>query len=105
MEINIREKAFNSNICYTFNILPDDKISASSNLKALADDNIDPFPNKPVFTCLQYKSFENTLRKGEIARTSNFSLSHSVFYPFEELSVVFDNSEIVVCKLFQFGRV
>ena len=27
-----------------------------------------PFPNKPWFlTCLQYKSFENTVGKGEIA--------------------------------------
>ena len=37
--------------------------------------------------------------------TSNFSLSHSVFYPFEEISAIFINFEIVVCKLFQFGRV
>ena len=36
---------------------------------------------------------------------SNFSVSHSVFYPFEKLSTVFIKSENVVCKLFQFGRV
>ena len=35
-----------------------------------------------VFTCLQYKSFENTVEKGEIARNKQFLLSHSVFYPF-----------------------
>ena len=28
----------------------------------------------PVFTCLQYKSFENTVRKGEIARNEQFLL-------------------------------
>ena len=37
------------------------------------------------FTCLQYKPFENTVGKGEIALTSNFSFPHSVFYPFAEL--------------------
>ena len=36
-----------------------------------------------VFTCLQYKSFESTMGKGEIAH--NFSFSHSIFYPFGEL--------------------
>ena len=43
--------------------------------------------------------------KGEIARKSNFSFSHSVFYPFGKLSAIFFKFEIVVCKLFQFGRV
>ena len=28
-----------------------------------------------VFTCLQYKSFENTIWKGEIARNEQFLLS------------------------------
>ena len=51
-----------------------------------------PKPNL-VFTCLQYKSFENTVGIGEIACnkqfllskslvTSNFSFSHCVFLPF-----------------------
>ena len=30
---------------------------------------------------------------------------HSVFYPFGELPAIFIKFEIVVCKLFQFGRV
>ena len=34
---------------------------------------------------------------------SNFSFSHSVFYPSEELSAIFIEFEIVVCKFFQFG--
>ena len=57
--------------------------------------------------CLQMKSFENTLGEGEIALlvTSNFSFSLSVFYPFGELSDIFFKFEIVVCKLFEFGRV
>ena len=43
--------------------------------------------------------------KEELLNMSNFSFSHSVFYPFGELSAIFIKSEIVVCKLFQFGRV
>ena len=33
-----------------------------------------PFPNKPWFLCLQLKSFENTVGKGEIARNEQFLL-------------------------------
>ena len=59
-----------------------------------------------VFTCLQYKSFENTAgEKEKLLITSNFSFSHSVFYPFWELFAIFIKFEIIVCKLFQFGRV
>ena len=36
---------------------------------------------------------------------SNFSFSHSVFYSFRELFIIFMKLEIVICKLFQFGRV
>ena len=36
---------------------------------------------------------------------SNFSFSHGVFHLFEELSATFIRLEIIVCKLFQFGRV
>ena len=54
---------------------------------------------------LQYKSFKNTLGKGEIARYEQFLLSHSVFYPLEELSAISIKFKIVVCKLSLFGRV
>ena len=43
--------------------------------------------------------------KEKLLLVSNFSFSHSVFYPFGELSAIFIKFEIVVCKLFQFGRV
>ena len=78
-----------------------------------------------VFTCLQYKCFENTLsqnkpwflrvcstsvlktlwEKEKLLVTSNFSFSLSVFYLFEEFSAIFVKFEIVVCNVFQFGRV
>ena len=66
-----------------------------------------PFQNKPCFfTCLQYKSFENTVGKGEIARNEQFLLFPLCFlYPFKELSVIFIEVKIVVCKLFQLRRV
>ena len=98
---------------------------------------LQPFPKQTlVFTCLHYKSFENTVGKGEIVRDeqfllfpefsthlenflpflsnlklssansfSFFSFSHSVFYPFGELSAICVKLEIVICKLFQFGSV
>ena len=49
--------------------------------------------------------FKTLWEKEELLVTSNLSFSHSVFYPFEELSAVFIIFEIVVCKLFQFARV
>ena len=42
--------------------------------------------------------------KEKLLVTSNFSFSHSVFYPFGELSAIFNKFEIVVSKLFEFGR-
>ena len=35
---------------------------------------------------------------------SNFSFSHSVFYPFRELTAIFIKFKIVVCKLFHFDE-
>ena len=55
--------------------------------------------------CLQYKSFENTAGKGEIARNEYFSFSPSVFYPSEKLSGILIEVKIVVCKLSEFGSV
>ena len=57
------------------------------------------------FTCLQYKSIENIAGKKEkLLLTSNFSFSHIVLFPFGKLSAIFTKFEIVVCKLFSFGR-
>ena len=57
------------------------------------------FPKQAlVFTCLQYKSFLNTVEKGE---TNNFFFS-PLSENFPPLS---PNLKIVVCKLSQFGRI
>ena len=68
--------------------------------------SVNPFPNKPWFFRVYSTSFLKTLwEKEKLVITSNFSFSHSVFYPFGEISTIFIKFEIVVCKLFQFGRV
>ena len=61
------------------------------------------FPNKPWFLPACSTSLLKTLwEKEKLLVTSNFSFSHSVFYPFGELSAMFIKFEIVVCKLSQF---
>ena len=65
-----------------------------------------PFPNKPWFLRVCSRSLLKTLwEKEKLLVTSNFSFSHSVFYPFGELSAIFIKLKIVICKLFQFWRV
>ena len=51
---------------------------------------INPFPNKPVFLCVCSTNLLKTLWEQEkLLVMSNFSFSHSVFYPFEEFSDIF----------------
>ena len=64
-----------------------------------------PFPNTPWFLRVCSTSLLKTqLEKEELLIKSNFSFSHSVFYPFREISSIFNKFKIVVCKLFKFGR-
>ena len=59
---------------------------------------IQPFPKQAlIFTCLQYKSFENTVREGEIDRKEQFLLSHSVFNLLVEHSTIF--TQLKNCSL------
>ena len=65
-----------------------------------------PFPNKPWFLRVCSRSLLKTLyEKEKLLKPSNFSFSHSIFYPFRELSAIFIKFEIVACKLFQIGRI
>ena len=67
---------------------------------------VNPFPNKSWLLHVCSTSLLKTLREKEkLLLISNFSFSHSVFYPFEELCTIFINFKIVVCKHSQFGRV
>ena len=60
------------------------------------------FPSALVSTGLQYEPLENTVGKGEIARYEQFLLFPQCFVA---VSVIFIQLKVVVCKLFQFGRV
>ena len=52
-----------------------------------------PFPNKPWFLCVYSTSLSKTLWEEEkLLVRSNFSFSHSVFYPFGYLSAIFIKS-------------
>ena len=65
-----------------------------------------PFPNKPWVLRVCSLSLLKTLsEKEKLLVTCNFSFSHSVFYPFGEITAIFIKFEIVVCKLFEFGIV
>ena len=67
---------------------------------------IDPFPHNDTFWRPWETSLLKTLwEKKKLLILSNFSFSHSVFYLFGLLSSIFVKFEIVVCKLFQVGKV
>ena len=48
-------------------------------------------------------TFWKHCEKEKLLVMSNFSFTHSVFYPFGELSAIFVKFKILVCRLFQFG--
>ena len=65
-----------------------------------------PFPHKPRFLRVCSTTPLKTLwEKEKLLVMSNFSFSHSVFYPFGELPAIFIKFEFVVCRLFEFERV
>ena len=67
---------------------------------------LNPLPNKPCFLRVCSISLLKTLwEKKKLLVTNNFSFSHCIFYLFHKLSAIFIKFEIVVGKLFQFGRV
>ena len=67
--------------------------------------SFNPFPNKPWFLHVCSTSLLKTLwEKEKLLVTSDFSFSHSVFYPVRKLSAILIKVKIVICKFFQFGR-
>ena len=65
-----------------------------------------PFPNKPWFLRVcGTKLLKTLLEKEKLLVASNFSFSNNVFYSFGGLLAIFIKLEIVVCKLYQIGRV
>ena len=66
---------------------------------------ISPLPNKPWYLGVCSTSLLKTLwEKEKLLVMSNLYFSHSVFYPFGELSAIFINLK-VICNLIQCGRV
>ena len=65
-----------------------------------------PFPYNDTFWRPWETSLLKTLLEEEkLLVTSNFSFTHSVFYPFRELLAIFIKFKIIVCRLFQLGPV
>ena len=65
-----------------------------------------PFPRQAlVFMCLQYKSFENTVVKGEIARNEQFLLLPQCFLPVWKIVCHFNQIRNCRLQTFQFGTV
>ena len=64
--------------------------------------DFNPFPNKPLSAVQVFR--KHCGKKEKLLVTSNFSYSHSVFYPLRELFTIFMKIKIVVCKVFRFGR-
>ena len=79
-------------------------LSGLDNAKILS--SLNPFPHNDTF----WRPWETSLlktpwEKEKLLVTSNVSFTHSVFYPFRELSDIFIKFKIVVYRLFQFGPV
>ena len=59
---------------------------------------LNPLPNMPWFSRVCCTRLLKTLwEKEKLLVTSNFSFSHSVFYPFGELSAIFIKFDFVIC--------
>ena len=68
-------KQYHCQNAFEFNPIPHNKILDQNKLKAFADDNL----NVTKMIISVFDRVENIVGKGEIACTSNFSLSHNVF--------------------------
>ena len=67
---------------------------------------LNSFPNKAWFLHVGRVSLLKILwEKEKLCVMCNFSFVCSVFYLFGELSAIFIIFKLVICKLFQFGRV
>ena len=99
----------NRNLNFYFSNNPIWKLQITFNLDLLSGLQIikvNPFPHNDTFWRPWETSFLKTLwEKDKLLVTSNFSFTHSVFYQFRKLSVIYIKLKIVVCRLFQFWPV
>ena len=80
-------------------------ISATIDYKVVDSVDLTISQTSPGFYVSALQVLKTLWVKEKLLVTSNFFFSHSVFYPFGELSAIFIRFKIVVCKLFEFGRV
>ena len=74
-------------------------------LKVFLYMNVKSFPNKPWFLSVCSTSLLKTLwNKEKFLVMSNFSFSHSVFYPSGELSAIFINFSFSHSVFYPFGE-
>ena len=82
-----------------------DRLECKTYLADTAVNSFNPLPNKPWFLRVCNISILKTLwEKEKLLVTNNFSFSHSVFFLFRELSAIFIEFKIVVCKLFHIWK-
>ena len=68
--------------------------------------SVKPFPHDDAYWRPWETSFLKTLwEKEKLLVTSDFSFFHNVFYQTGKLGAIFVKFEIVVCKLYQLGKV
>ena len=103
------EKRENASNQYFFLPVLTENISFSVKKFVLSSTKVAPYSDvsqtSPGFTRLQNKSFENTAGKGKIARNEQFLLFSVFSIYLENLLSFIIKFEIVVSKLFPFGRV
>ena len=81
-------------------------LSVRNSLKFVISERVNLSQTSPGFyVSAVYVFRKQCWKKEKLLIMSNFSFSHSVFYPFGELSIVFIKFEIIVCNFFQLGRV
>ena len=82
-EFNLLKDVSHPNVIRLLGACTQDGMTCDKNMSILIHNNVfQPFPKQAlVFTCLQYKSFKNTVGKGEIACNEQFLLLPQCFLP------------------------
>ena len=80
-------------------LTPYNSLQPNGEVNNLNHTGINPFLNKSFLRVCNTSFFNTLCEKEKLLVTSNFSFSHSVFYPFGELTTIFMKFKIVVCKL------
>ena len=89
-----------NNVSISNTVFSKDLVCGHVKTKGLIGKEVTLSQTCPGFRCLLYKSFENTVRKGEIAHNEQFLLFPQCFLAFGELSnIIFFLEESKICRL------